>query len=55
MSCEEHKKENGISERRAIEEARTEALVRTCPKCSVRILKEDGCNKVVCTTCYSGT
>ena len=53
LSCEEYKKENGISERRVIEEARTEALIRTCPKCKVRILKEDGCNKVVCTTCSS--
>lgn len=36
-----------------IEEARTEALIRTCGKCKVRILKEDGCNKVVCTSCYA--
>ena len=34
-----------------IEEARTEALIRTCNKCKVRILKDDGCNKVVCTSC----
>ena len=36
-----------------IEEARTEALIRTCNKCKVRILKEDGCNKVICTSCYA--
>lgn len=36
-----------------IEEARTEALLRTCGKCEVRILKEDGCNKVICTSCYA--
>lgn len=53
LTCEEHKKENGISERRIIEEARTEALIRTCGKCKVRILKEYGCNKVVCTSCYA--
>ena len=53
LSCEEFKKENGISQRRVIEEARTEALLRTCKKCNIRILKEDGCNKVVCTGCYS--
>jgi len=53
LTCEEHKKENGISERRVIEEARTEALIRTCNKCKVRILKEDGCNKVICTSCYA--
>ena len=53
LSCEEFKKENGIGERHAIEEARTEALIRSCKKCKVRILKEDGCNKVICTNCYS--
>ena len=53
MSCEEFKKENGIGERHAIEEARTMALIRSCRKCKVQILKEDGCNKVVCTNCYS--
>ena len=49
LTCEESKKENGISERHAVEEARTSALLRTCPKCGVKILKEDGCNKVICT------
>lgn len=53
LSCDEYKKENGVSERRIIEEARTEALIRTCGKCKVRILKEDGCNKVICTKCYA--
>ncbi len=51
LSCEEFKKETGVSERRVIEEARTEALIRTCGKCQVRILKEEGCNKVICTSC----
>lgn len=53
LSCEEFKKENSIGERHAVEEARTEALIRSCKKCKVRILKGDGCNKVVCTNCYS--
>lgn len=53
LTCDEFKKENGVSERRVIEEARTEALIRTCGKCKVRILKEDGCNKVICTKCYA--
>lgn len=48
LSCEEAKKENGVSERHVVEEARTEALLRTCPKCNVKIVKEDGCNKVIC-------
>lgn len=49
LTCEESKKENGIDERHILEEARTEAFLRTCPKCKVKILKTDGCNKVVCT------
>ena len=49
LTCEESKRESGISERHVIEEARTEALLRICPKCKVKILKEDGCNKVICT------
>ena len=53
LSCEEYQKECGVSERRIIEEARTEALIRTCKKCKIRILKEDGCNKVCCTGCRS--
>lgn len=28
-------------------------MIRTCGKCKVRILKEDGCNKVICTKCYA--
>lgn len=49
LTCQESKKESGISERHVVEEARTLALLRTCPKCQVKILKDDGCNKVVCT------
>lgn len=49
LTCSESKKENGVSERHLLEEARTAALLRTCPKCKVKILKEEGCNKVVCT------
>ncbi len=52
LTCEEAKKEakkeNGVSERHVVEEARTEALLRTCPRCNVKIMKEDGCNKVIC-------
>ena len=48
LTCAEARKENGISERHVVEEARTEALLRTCPKCNVKIIKEDGCNKVIC-------
>ncbi|KAL8934346.1 MAG: hypothetical protein Q9211_005280 [Gyalolechia sp. 1 TL-2023] len=48
LSCEEFKKENGVSERHQIEEARTEAVLRTCPKCKSAIYKDGGCNKIIC-------
>jgi hypothetical protein len=50
-SCEEHKKENDLTARHRVEEARSDAVMRTCPKCKVKIIKEDGCNKMVCSTC----
>jgi E3 ubiquitin-protein ligase RNF216 len=50
-SCEEAKKDAGLPERHLVEEAMTEALIRTCPKCKVKIIKEWGCNKMVCVKC----
>ncbi|CRG83751.1 TRIAD3 [Talaromyces islandicus] len=47
-SCEEARKERGVPERRQVEEAMTNALLRTCPKCGVSIVKGDGCNKIRC-------
>jgi hypothetical protein len=52
-SCEENKKERHLPARHAIEEAMTEALIRTCPKCKAKIVKEAGCNKMTCTRCYA--
>jgi hypothetical protein len=51
QSCEEAKKDKGLSARHQIEEARTASILRICPKCSVPIIKELGCNKMVCTNC----
>ncbi|KAH8696640.1 hypothetical protein BGW36DRAFT_189411 [Talaromyces proteolyticus] len=48
QTCDEAKKERGVPERRVVEEAMTQALIRTCPKCKVAIIKEDGCNKIQC-------
>ena len=51
LTCAEHKKEQGVSERHILEEAMTNAIIRTCPKCGVPIFKDGGCNKMVCTKC----
>lgn len=50
-SCEEHAKENGLSIRRQIEEAMSEALIRKCNKCDTKFIKEEGCNKMTCSKC----
>ncbi|KAF7165967.1 hypothetical protein CNMCM5623_009937 [Aspergillus felis] len=39
-TCEEAKKDRGISERHLVEEAMSEALIRNCPRCKVKIVKE---------------
>lgn len=52
-SCEEVKNDKGLSARHQVEEARSEAMMRTCPKCKVKIIKEYGCNKLVCTNCHT--
>ena len=51
MNCEEYKKEQGVSERHIIEEAMTKALVKSCPKCQTSLLKDGGCNKMICSKC----
>ncbi|KAL1969681.1 hypothetical protein VTN77DRAFT_8234 [Rasamsonia byssochlamydoides] len=51
-SCEEAKKEKGLPERHAVEEAMSEALIRTCPRCKINIIKENGCNKLRCVQCH---
>lgn len=51
-TCEEHKDERGLSARHAVEEARSESVMRQCPKCKVKIMKEFGCNKMTCTQCH---
>ncbi|RMZ76354.1 hypothetical protein DV738_g5029, partial [Chaetothyriales sp. CBS 135597] len=50
-TCDAAKVDRGLSARHLVEEARTEALVRACPRCKVKIIKEMGCNKMLCTKC----
>ncbi|KAL8968215.1 MAG: hypothetical protein Q9183_002567 [Haloplaca sp. 2 TL-2023] len=49
LTCEEFKKDNGLSERHVIEEARTQALIRTCIKCKQSVIKMSGCNMMHCS------
>jgi hypothetical protein len=48
-TCDEAKKDKGLSARHFVEEARSEAMMRKCPKCKAKIIKELGCNKMVCS------
>ncbi|KAL8732097.1 MAG: hypothetical protein Q9166_003052 [cf. Caloplaca sp. 2 TL-2023] len=45
-----------IELRTTVEAARTAALKRTCPKCGIGFIKDNGCNKMTCvcgyTMCY---
>ncbi|KAJ3336627.1 hypothetical protein HDU91_001721, partial [Kappamyces sp. JEL0680] len=34
-----------------VEQAMSQAMIRTCPSCSIRFSKIDGCNKMTCTNC----
>lgn len=51
QSCEEFAKENKLTVRHAVEEAMTQALVRSCNKCKTPFIKEFGCNKMSCSKC----
>ncbi|KAL4980102.1 hypothetical protein BDW66DRAFT_70123 [Aspergillus desertorum] len=53
QTCEEFRKDKGLSERHQVEEAMSNALIRKCPKCQLKIIKEYGCNKMQCTKCHT--
>eukprot|EP00842_Homolaphlyctis_polyrhiza_P006997 jgi/Hompol1/887/HPOL_002591-RA len=52
-SCEDAQKNNA---KHTLEEAMTMALLRECPKCGNKFMKEEGCNKMTCPcgqiSCY---
>ncbi|PGH02350.1 hypothetical protein AJ80_08872 [Polytolypa hystricis UAMH7299] len=52
QTCEEAK-DKGHPARQRVEEAMSKALIRTCPnpKCQLKIVKEDGCNRMMCVRC----
>ena len=51
FKCDEVDGKSAEEIRRKIEEKMTEAKVRSCPKCSTRFYKEEGCNKMTCPKC----
>ncbi|KAJ3350979.1 hypothetical protein HDU83_009296 [Entophlyctis luteolus] len=46
QTCEEAAKDDVLNVRHKIEEAMTQALLRTCPSCSTNFFKTEGCNKM---------
>lgn len=48
QSCEDIKKDRGLSARHKVEEARSAAMMRPCPQCKTNLIKEMGCNKMRC-------
>mmetsp|Transcript_20090 Transcript_20090/g.29813 ORF Transcript_20090/g.29813 Transcript_20090/m.29813 type:complete len:631 (+) Transcript_20090:134-2026(+) len=48
LKCSEVEKKHETKGRLKVEEAITEAKIRKCPKCTKKIVKESGCNKMTC-------
>eukprot|EP00611_Tribonema_gayanum_P019564 TRINITY_DN340_c4_g1_i1.p1 TRINITY_DN340_c4_g1~~TRINITY_DN340_c4_g1_i1.p1 ORF type:complete len:679 (-),score=238.88 TRINITY_DN340_c4_g1_i1:932-2968(-) len=48
FKCSEVESKKQTGGRLSVEEAMTEAKIRTCPKCKARFVKQDGCNKMTC-------
>lgn len=51
IRCDEVESKNETDGRTKVEEAMTNALIRTCPRpfCRKKFLKNDGCNKMTCS------
>jgi hypothetical protein len=55
-TCDQAQEDATLGARHSIEEAMTEALLRTCPACGKKSYKTEGCNRMKCvcgrTMCY---
>ncbi|KAI9225021.1 hypothetical protein BC828DRAFT_371896 [Blastocladiella britannica] len=55
LNCQEAERkrdlDNVLNVKHRIEERMSEALMRKCPKCKTVYVKENGCNKIVCSKC----
>lgn len=51
LKCDEVEKDAEAKARTKVEEALTEAMVRTCWNCQTPFFKEEGCNKMSCPKC----
>nr|POE82674.1 isoform 2 of e3 ubiquitin-protein ligase [Quercus suber] len=55
LSCKSYKeslaKDHQLNAIHTIEEAMTEALMRSCNRCKTRFIKDYGCNKMTCPSC----
>ncbi|KAK4872689.1 hypothetical protein RN001_014718 [Aquatica leii] len=49
LRCDEVENDQEVKTRTYIENKMTEALLRTCYKCGMKFIKEDGCNKMTCS------
>ncbi|KAI8632465.1 hypothetical protein F5Y19DRAFT_462895 [Xylariaceae sp. FL1651] len=50
-TCSEADADRGLDARHILEEAMSEALIRRCNNCKNPFVKQDGCNKIMCTKC----
>ncbi|KAI3322115.1 hypothetical protein HD806DRAFT_536582 [Xylariaceae sp. AK1471] len=50
-TCAEAATDRGLDARHVLEEAMSEALIRRCNNCQNPFVKQDGCNKIMCTKC----
>lgn len=50
MGCDVAK---GTDKDRLAEEKLNDTLIRTCPRCKVQFMKEEGCNKMECPRCHT--